>query len=390
MAELEKKIKIWTQILNNEDALKHVMKTELKIIKKEYANERRTKIRDEITEIKLDMMDMIPKENTIVVVTNEGYIKRVSQKSYASRGDDETTLKPGDFIIGLFEVTTQDTILVFTNLGNYLYIPVHKIPDAKWKELGKHINNIISLSEEEQVVYATVMDNKEDNIIIATKNGLIKKSKIGDYEVTRYSKPMAAIKLKDDDLVVDVMIEKKDVLLFSKLGYCVRFDSSEIPLTGIRSAGVKGMNLKDDELVSAVSIDSEDYIDLFTSQKTAKRIKVSEIDNTGRAKRGSAVMKKVKSVSYEIIKALSMDARDIVLLKSDSEIKEIKNSDITIMDLASTGSNITKNKIDAIAKKMDMVSFLKKEVKEEKTEQQTNTEKVKELTIDDFLDDFKL
>lgn len=389
MANLEKNIHIWTQILNNEEALKHVMKTELKIIKKDYANPRRTQIRDEVTEIKLDMMDMIPKENVVVVVTNEGYIKRVSQKSYASRTDDETTLKPGDFIIGLFETTTQDSVLVFTNLGNYLYIPVHKIPEAKWKELGKHINNIVTIAEEEQVLFATVMSEKERNIVIATKNGMVKKSKMGDFEVTRYSKPMTAIKLKEDDSVVDVMLEKKDILLFSQNGYCVRFDASEIPVTGVKSAGVKGMNLKEDTVVSAVTIDTEDYIDLFTSQKTAKRIKTIELEETGRAKRGNAVIKKVKSVNYEIIKALSMDSRDIILLKSDSEIKEIKNSDIAIMDLASTGSNITKNKIDAITKKSEWMSFLKKEVASEKEETPKET-KVKELTIDDFLDDFKL
>lgn len=386
MANLEKNIHIWTQILNNEEALKHVMKTELRIIKKEYGNPRRTKIRDEITEIKLDMLDMIPKENVMVVVTNEGYIKRVSQKSYASRGEDETTLKPGDFVIGLFETTTQDNVVVFTNLGHYLYIPVHKIPEAKWKELGKHINNIVATSEEEQVLFATIMRDDE-TIIIATKNGMVKKSKLKDFEVTRYSKPMTAIKLKDDDLVVDVFLDRKEVMLFSQKGYCVRFRSEEIPFTGVKAAGVKGMNLKEDILVSGVSFDKEEYIDFFTNQKTAKRVKISEIPETGRAKRGIPVMKKVKSVSYEIRKALAMSSRDVLLLKSDSEIKEIKNSDIAIMDLASTGSNITKHKIDALAKKCEEISFLKNE-KPEKIEEPT--EKVKEFSMEDFLDDFKL
>lgn len=388
MEKLAKNIHLWEQILSNEDALKHVMKTELKIIKKEYGNPRRTKIKETVTEIKLDMMDMIPKENVVVVVTNEGYIKRVSSKSYASRNGEETTLKPGDFIIGHFELTTLDTILVFTNLGNYLYIPVHKIPEAKWKELGKHINNIISLNPEEQVVFATVMDDKNKNIVSVTKNGMIKKSRMGDFEVTRYSKSMTAIKLKDKDEVVDVFIEKRDILLFSKLGYCVRFKNEEVPLTGVKSSGVKGMNLKEDEVVSATSIELEEYIDIFTNHKTAKRIKLSEIEETGRAKRGSAIMKKVKTVNYEIIKALATIARDVILLKSDSEIKEIKNSDITIMDLASTGSSITKHKIDAIAKKAEEMHFLKKE--ESKKQETQKEEKVKEMTIDDFLDDFKL
>ena len=185
MEKLAKDIHIWEQILSNEEALKYVMKTELKKIKKEYGNPRRTEIKDEVTEIKLDMNDMIPKENVVVVITNEGYIKRVSSKSYASRGDDETALKPGDFITGLYEVTTLHTILVFTNLGNYLYIPVHKIPEVKWKELGKHINNIVLMGQDEQVISSLVMDDKQKEILIATKNWMIKKSKLADYEVTR-------------------------------------------------------------------------------------------------------------------------------------------------------------------------------------------------------------
>lgn len=386
MDKLSKNIHIWEQILSNEEALKHVMKTELKLIKKEYGNPRRTKIKDEVTEIKLDRMDMIPKENVVVVVTNEGYIKRVSQKSYASRGDDETTLKPGDFILALYEVTTQDTILLFTNLGNYLYIPVHKIPEVKWKELGKHINNIVSISENEQVIFATIGTKDDQNIITVTKNGMVKKSKRMDYEVTRYSKPMTAIKLKENDRVIDVFLEKEDILLFSQNGYCVRFNKEEIPLTGVKSSGVKGISLKDDQIVSAVSIHSEDYINIFTNHKTAKRIKATEISETGRAKRGNSIMKKTKTVNYEIIKVLATTVKDTILLKSDSEIKEIKNSDIAIMDLASTGSNITKNKIDAVAKQYTFESYINKKGPE-KVE---DTTKVKELTIDDFLDDFKI
>ncbi len=395
MEELAKNIKIWEQILNNEDALKHVMKTELKIIKKEYGNPRRTKIKDEVTEIKLDMSLMTPKENVVVVVTNEGYIKRVSAKSYASRGEEETTLKPGDFVTGLYEVTTLDTILVFTNLGNYLYIPVHKIPEAKWKELGKHINNIVMMGTEEQAITSMVLDNQEAKIISVTKNGMVKKSCLKDYIVTRASKPMTAIKLKEQDTVVDVFLAKENVVLVSSNGYYVKFKESEIPLTGVKSSGVKGMNLKESTVVSAFSYQDTEYLNLFTNHKTAKRIKITELEETGRAKRGNSVIKKVKSVNYEIIKAMDTVTKNIVLLKSDSEIIEIKNSEIAIMDLASTGSAITKNKIDAIHKKCELLSYLKKETKASISEKNDNEEKieppkVKEFTMADFLDDFKL
>lgn len=177
MEKLKKNIFIWEQILNNEEALKHVMKTELKIIKKEYGNDRRTIIKDEITEIKLDKTDIIPKENVVVVVSNEGYIKRVSSKSYQARNEEETTLKPGDFVTGLYEVSTLDTILLFTNLGNYIYMPVYNIPDGKWKELGKHINNIVTMASDEKVVASLVMNDKNKEILTVTKKGMIKKVK---------------------------------------------------------------------------------------------------------------------------------------------------------------------------------------------------------------------
>lgn len=389
MEELAKNIHIWEQILNNDEALKHVMKTELKIIKKEYGNARRTKIKDEVTEIKLDMTDIIPKENVVVVITNEGYIKKVSMKSYASRGDEETTLKPGDFVTNIYELTTLDTILVFTNQGNYLYIPVHKIPEAKWKELGKHVNNIVMMASDEVVVSSIVLADENKDIITITKNGLVKKSILKDYIVTRYSKPMSAIKLKDDDEVVDVKLSNKNIILVSSDGFYTKFLSDEIPLTGVKSGGVKGMNLKDSFVVSALIYDNAEYIDIFTNNKTAKRIKELDFLETGRAKRGNNLIKKVKSVNYEVIKALTTDARDIILLKSDSEIREIKNSEIAIMDLVSTGSNISKYKIDAISKKSELQSYLKKN-KEEMSKDEVVLDKVKELSMADFLDDFKI
>lgn len=388
MENLAKNIKIWEQILNNEEALKHVIKTELKIIKKEYGNDRRTKIKDEVTEIKLDMADIIPKENVVVVMTNEGYIKRVSAKSYSSRAEEETTLKPGDFVTGLYEVTTLDTILVFTNLGNYLYIPVHKIPEAKWKELGKHVNNIVMMGQEEIVVTSMVMNENIENVITVTKNGMVKKSTLKEYEVTRFSKPMSAIKLKENDCVIDVFASKENVVLVSNDGYYVQFNESEIPLTGVKSSGVKGMNLKDSQVVAALSYNQAEYLNVFTNMKTAKRIKINELEETGRAKRGNSLMKKVKSTNYEIVKSIATDAKDIILLKSDSEIKEIKNSEITIMDLASTGSLISKHKIDVIQKKVEFESYLN--VEKNRIKETKGTPKVKEFTMADFLDDFKI
>ena len=332
MKKLEKNIYLWTQILNNEEALKHVMKTELKVIKREYGNPRRTEIRDEVTEIKLDMKSMIPKENVMVVVTNEGYVKRVSLKSYASSNGEETTLKPGDYVTGLYQTTTIDSLMLFTNLGNYLFIPIHKIPEVKWKELGKHINHVVMLQTDEKVVASCLYDSKK-KLVTVTKNGMMKRTLMSEYEVTRTSKAMLAMKLKDEDEVVTVFEEQRQLFLISKLGYYVSFAPSEVPLVGVRGSGVKGINLKDDVVACAFGLSDEDYLDVITNQKTAKRVKLDEFVLTGRAKRGNTLMKKVKSVPYEILTVIPMNSRDILMIKSDSELREIKNSEIAIMDL---------------------------------------------------------
>ena len=140
-AKYQELIKECESILNDENKLKNVMKSELREVKKNYAVPRKTEIRDEVTEIKVDMKEMIPNEKVVVVVTNDGYVKRVSQKSYNS-SDEETALKPGDFVRSKYFVSTQDTLLLFTNLGNYLYIPIHKLPECKWKDLGLSLIHI--------------------------------------------------------------------------------------------------------------------------------------------------------------------------------------------------------------------------------------------------------
>ena len=401
--KLEKNIHVWTQILNNEDALKYVMKTELKAIKKEYGNPRRTEIKDEVTEIKLDMKSMISKENVIVVVTNEGYLKKVSLKSYASSNDEETTLKPGDYITGLYETTTLHHLILFTDKGRYLFIPVHVLPDVKWKELGKHVNSVITISPDEKIIGSVILDNKDENIILATKNGLIKKTKLEDFIVSRYSKPITAMKLKDDDLLVSVVKEKEEVLLVSQNGYYLKYASSEIPVVGPKAAGVKGMNLKDDSLISLSSIsEKSEYLNIVTNNKTAKRIKLSDLTTLTRAKKGSMLMKKVKSSVYQVLNAFVTNTKDVICIKSDSEIREVKNSDISIMDLQSTGSSISKYPIDQAFIKAEKVSILGKKnekenvVDEEKSldtetlKDEENKSVIKEFTMDDFLDDFKL
>lgn len=387
MNKLAKLIEGLKAILSDEEALKYVMKKELKLIKKEYETPRKTKIEEEIKEIKIDAREMIPKENVVIVVTNEGYVKRVSSKSYAASTED-TTLKPGDFITGLYECTTLDTLVIFTSLGNYLYVPVYKIPDVKWKELGKHMSNIIMLSEGEEVISSFIY-NKNDTYVLATKNGMIKRTKATDFEVARCTKPMTAMKMKEDDSLIDVKKDLGHILLVTENGYYLNYASEEVPLVGTKASGVKGINLKDDVVKNMVSYnDHYEYITIFTDNKTAKRIKLSDLETHSRAKKGSLLIKKTKTVTYKILNALLTSSRDLILTKADSDIIIFKNSDIAIMDLSSTGSNISKYKLD----KASVVAIKEKIETEEKkeTEKEEKNKEPKKLSMEDFLDDFKI
>ena len=388
MEKLAKLIEGLKAILSDEEVLKYVMKKELKILKKEYEIPRRTQIEEKIQEIKLDMKEMIPKENVVVVVTNEGYLKRVSSKSYAASTED-TTLKPGDFVTGLYECTTLDTLMVFTNLGNYLFIPVYKIPDMKWKELGKHVNNIIMLQDGEKVLTSYIY-NKNKTLVLASKEGMAKRTLMSDFEVQRCNKPMTALKLKANDELVSVNLATDNILFITANGYYLNYKSEELPIVGTKASGVKGISLKEDQLITTISYDDKtEYVTLFTDNKTAKRVKISDLETHSRAKKGSTILKKTKTVTYKVITAFGTSARDLVLTKVDSDINILKNSDIAIMDLASTGSNISKYKLDTAAK-----VTLKEKIEDNempKKEEKTEEPKVnKALSIADFIDDFKL
>ena len=382
MAKLEKDMYVWEQILNNEEALKHVMKQELKVIKKEYGDERRTEIKDDVTELKIDMKSMIPRENVVVMVTHEGYVKKMSAKAYAAR-KEETTLKPGDYMTHLFDVTTQDNLLFFTNLGNYIFMPVHKIPEAKWKDLGKHINNVVSLSPEEKVVSAMIYQS-DGEVISVTKMGMIKRTKMKDFEVSRTSKAIVAMKLKENDEVVTSILADKNVLMVTKNGYYCYFDRLEIPLVGTRGIGVKGIILKDDEVMDTISLNEEEYLTLLTNQNTMKRIKVSDLVLTGRAKRGATLLKKVKSVNYEIVSVLKTTPKSEITIIGEDIQGNVKNTEIPIMDINSTGSLVSKKKVLMTLLKVELETKEEIHLESEKEEEPSPTQ----VSFD--LDDFKL
>ncbi len=393
--KLELIIKGLEAILSDEDKLKNVVKKELREIKKEYATERKTEIKEQITEIKIDTTQMIPKEDVIVIVTKDGYVKRVSQRIYQSNSD-ETLLKAGDIVTGIYGMNTLDTLLLFTNLGNYLYVPVHEIPDLKWKELGKHISNIIKIKADEYVVSSIPVYDFEAEMYITTftKQGMVKRSSLKDFQVQRYSKPLTCMKLKgDDELLQAIMSPKKEVFITTRRGYGLWYGIDEVPVTGIKAGGVKAIALKDDQVVSAHLFQQTcEYLTVITEKNTAKRIKLSEFDKTARARRGIIVVRDVKTNPYYILKTFMISNKELLVMMDDKDKKELKITEFPIADRYSTGMML-KGSIDylgvlaTLTNKEDMDVVAEEEVISTTVSLKEVDDKF--MTIDDFLDDFE-
>ena len=399
MKDLEKKISIWEQILNNEEALKHVMKRELQNIKKEYVTPRLTEIKEEITEIKIDTQAMIPKEDVIVLVTKDGYIKRTSSRSYAASTEEDLTIKENDYVLGIYEMNTTDTLLLITNNGNYLHIPVHIIPDLKWKEMPKHVSNVIELPPGDEIVSSIpAYDFETDkNIIITTKLGMIKRSKIKEFKLQRYNKATCCMKLKDDDQVINAYVEEKDtVFLTTNTGYGLAFKTEEIPVVGVKASGVKAMKLKNDYIVSSnnFSYTTDEFIAIITEKGTGKRVRLQEFELSTRARRGLLLLREVKSNPYRILKTFISDNRSFIGLKN-GDINTIKITELSIADRYSTGTQVSKHSLTDAFVVANLMSNKRIENEEETVEQEEVIPKKEQIslaeiddrlmTIDDFL-----
>ena len=396
--KLKELIKECEKILNDENELKSVMKSELREIKKQYATPRKTEIKSEITEIKIDELDMISKDDFIVCISKTGYVKKISLKSYNSSNTQELpAVKENDYIEGFYKINNIDTIVLFTNLGNFLYLPVRDIQEAKYKDLGTHISNYIKVSDDEKIIRSIGVDKFDDTLITAvTKNGMIKKMRLKEFAVSRYSKPITMFKLKDDDEVVSVSNNSgKDTVIVTNSGYALRFNTDEIPEFGLKAGGVKAIKLSDDDAVSSAFVISEnkEYLAIFTDKNTAKRIKVEDIEMSSRAKKGSLIIKSPKSKKYSIFKAFNISSKSIVGIV-DGSIGYLKSSDINIMDKQSVGSVITKKNIDNIFVVTKLKEIKSSELKEKETKKETSDEvkpkEEKQLTMSDFFEEFKI
>ncbi|MBO0468424.1 DNA topoisomerase IV subunit A [Enterococcus plantarum] len=357
--ELNQFVTELTKILSDERELFNVMKKELREVKKQYGNPRLTQIEDEIQEIKIDTKVLVAQEDVVVTVTHEGYIKRSSLRSYSASKPEEVGMKEGDFLLYTGEVNTLDHILLITNKANVIYRPVHELPDLRWKEIGEHISQaILNLSVDESIiaVYTYKELSPTKTFVFMTKEGMIKQSKMTDFEPWRTykSRPTNCMKLKSDsDEIVNVYLtnEQKilDVFLVSHRGFGLRYPLEEVPVVGAKAAGVKAMNLKEQDYVVnglLVHEDGDTPVVVLTQRGSIKRMLAQELPQLGRAKRGLMVLRELKKNPHRVTFMSESSPLELLVTTQNGKQYTLDSEKYPINDRTSNGSFMLDEKQD--------------------------------------------
>ncbi|MGT2735906.1 DNA topoisomerase IV subunit A [Streptococcus orisratti] len=365
-AELRDKITMLKAIIGDERTMFNVMKRELREVKKKFGNPRLTELQAQAQTIEIDTASLIVEEETFVSVTRGGYIKRTSPRSYNSSTVDEVGKRDDDELIFVQQAKTTQHLLIFTNLGNVIYRPVHEITDIRWKDIGEHLSQTITnFATDEEVLYAEIVDDFEEQTYFAvTKLGQIKRFERKEFTPWRTykSKAVKFAKLKnDEDRIVTVhSIALDDVMLVTLNGYALRFNIEEVPVVGAKAAGVKAVNLKDGDLVQVAFVANTESMYLLTQRGSLKRMALEVIPVTSRAKRGLQVLRELKSKPHRVFVAgpvhSSNDSQNLDLfstaeLSDDTEVLQIMSTtgkvydvileDLSLSERTSNGSFIS-------------------------------------------------
>ena len=338
--QLDEQITYLQSILNSESVLHKVIIDRLNSVKKKYPMPRLSKIRDEIQEIKIDEQAMILSEDTNVSITRDGYIKRISTRSLKASEGTPFGKKENDYLVALYKANTLDHLLLFTDAGNYLFVPVYKIDEFKWKDAGKHISYLIKLNSNEKIIGSILVKdfNLPLYVLLATKNGQIKRTALSEFKVSRYTKPLKCIKLKDNDQVIGVKLtdNNQGVVLTTKAGYGILYSEQEVSTVGIKAAGVKAANLKNDELVSLNIFNPMANCSLIviSDENGIKRIKISDITPSSRTKKGVLLYKNPKSKIINVKDAKIVDNnQEFSIILNDQTVYSYKATDFNYANL---------------------------------------------------------
>lgn len=384
-AELREKIAMLAAIIGDERTMYNLMKKELREVKKKFATPRLSSLEYTAKAIEIDTASLIAEEDTYVSVTKAGYIKRTSPRSFAASTLEEIGKRDDDRLIFVQSVKTTQHLLMFTSLGNVIYRPIHELADIRWKDIGEHLSQAITNFEtNEEILYVEVLDQFDDatTYFAATRLGQIKRVERKEFTPWRTyrSKSVKYAKLKDDtDQIVAVApIKLDDVVLVSQNGYALRFNIEEVPVVGAKAAGVKAMNLKEDDVLQSGFICNTSSFYLLTQRGSLKRVSIEEILATSRAKRGLQVLRELKNKPHRVFLAgavaeqgfvgdffsTEVDVNDQTLLVQSNKgtIYESRLQDLNLSERTSNGSFIS----DTISDEEVFDAYLQEVVTEDK------------------------
>ncbi|WP_125571675.1 DNA topoisomerase IV subunit A [Lacticaseibacillus songhuajiangensis] len=312
-AELAAAIAGYEDILHNPASRDKVITTELQQIAKEYGDDRKTTIQDEVEQLEVDTTVTVADEQVMVLVSRDGYVKRSSLRSYQAVDDAQNGLKDEDFAVYQKQLSTLDHVYIFTSLGNVVYRQVYELTDQRWKDSGEHLSQTVGLAPDENVlaVYTFKELTAAGQFVLGTSDGLIKQTALTDLQPTRTyrTKAMQAIKLKSDgayvtDVYFTTAADKQSVFVATAGGYGLTFALDEVPISGAKAAGVKLINLKDgDSVVNYVVTDDPEHAEvaILTQRGAFKRMRISEVPASSRAKRGLQILRELKKNPHRIV-----------------------------------------------------------------------------------------
>ena len=342
--ELEKKIEYFKSILEDEKKLLNVIKEEILLIAEKYGDDRRTSIGYD--EYDITMEDLIPDEDTVIAMTNLGYIKRMTPDNFKSQNRGGKGIKgmhtiEDDYIEDLLMTTTHHSLMFFTNYGRVYKIKAYEIAEASRTARGTAIVNILQLMPQEKISAIIPIGETDDNnyLFMATKNGIVKKTSIKEYNNIRKS-GIQAITLKDDDELIEVKLtdSKKDIFLVTKLGMCIRFSEEDVRPTGRSAMGVIGMNLSPDDEVIGMQLDTQgDSLLIVSENGIGKRTLTEEFTVQRRGGKGVKCYK-INDRSGNVIGAKAVDdTREIMLITTEGIIIRLMVKDISTLGRITSG-----------------------------------------------------
>lgn len=342
--ELMEKIRYFQAILADRKLLLRVIREEILLISEKYGDDRRTSIG--FDEYDISMEDLIPKENTVITMTKMGYIKRMTVDNFRSQNRGGKGIKgmqtiEDDYIDELLMTTTHHYLMFFTNMGRVYRMKAYEIPEASRTARGTAIINLLQLQPGEVITAVIpIREYKEGNyLFMATKNGLVKKTPIMDYANVRKI-GLAAIALRDDDELIEVKLTdgKKDVILVTKFGQCIRFKESDVRSTGRVSMGVRGINLLDHDQVIGMQLNTQgDYLLIVSEKGYGKRTSVSEFVPQLRGGKGVKCYKIMEKTGNVVgVKAVN-EENEVMMITTEGIIIRICCEDISILGRITSG-----------------------------------------------------